>query len=223
VFLTTDGRVKLLDFGLAKISAPGPLGDSAQSTAPELSHPGRAVGTVGYMSPEQVLGEVIDQRADIFALGAVLYEMLTGTRPFQRSTAVETMNAVLREEPTDPLVLNPALPLAGAVAVRRCLRRTARSGSSRRATWLSTSDQLAHSTSGSHPVPVCRRRDAGSCSPAWRAFSPRRSAVVDPSEPKAAPTFRQLNFHRGASAAPASRTGRGLQPGDRAGSCPESR
>jgi len=90
VFLTKDGRAKILDFGLARV-APGLDGAAAQSsvaTASALTTPGTIVGTVGYVSPEQVRGDAADGRSDIFALGAVLYEVLTGRRAFQRESAV---------------------------------------------------------------------------------------------------------------------------------------
>ena len=77
IFITLEGRVKLLDFGLAKLRGVGAAVDSDELTAPDLSGHGRAIGTVGYMAPEQVVGGTIDHRTDIFALGSVLYEMLT--------------------------------------------------------------------------------------------------------------------------------------------------
>jgi WD40 repeat protein len=104
VFVTNDGRVKILDFGLAR---PAPGGGSLapdQTHSPTVSaftEPGTVMGTVGYMSPEQVKGIAVDHRSDLFSFGAVLYEMLTGKRAFQRDTAAETMTAVLREEPPD--------------------------------------------------------------------------------------------------------------------------
>jgi eukaryotic-like serine/threonine-protein kinase len=98
VFLTTDGRVKILDFGLARVT---PVADSPDATAPYLqTDPGTVLGTVGYMSPEQVRGKVADPRSDIFSLGCVIYEMASGLRAFLRETAAETMTAILHDEPS---------------------------------------------------------------------------------------------------------------------------
>jgi Tol biopolymer transport system component len=122
-FITEDGRVKLLDFGLAKLTEPPAQADSHNLTASDSTQRPEIAGTAGYMSPEQVLGHAIDHRSDIFGFGAVLYEMLTGARAFERPSSVQTMTAVLQDEPADPLTLNPKLPaLAGAV-VRRCLEK----------------------------------------------------------------------------------------------------
>jgi Tol biopolymer transport system component len=122
VFLMNDGRVKLLDFGIAKLAerswhaeANEPTGDPSESR--------EVIGTAGYMAPEQVLGKAIDHRADIFALGTVLYEMFTRTRAFKRGSSVETMNAVLHEDPADPVTLNPSLPPVASTIVRRCLEK----------------------------------------------------------------------------------------------------
>ena len=103
LFVTRDGRVKILDFGLAKLMRPD-ASDASRSKTATLTvdtDPGMILGTVGYMAPEQVRGEPADHRADIFALGAILHEMLSGARPFHRATAVETMNAILKEDPPD--------------------------------------------------------------------------------------------------------------------------
>jgi serine/threonine protein kinase len=98
LFVTKGGRVKILDFGLAKLQQPVAESDDAP-TRTFVTNPGVVMGTVGYMSPEQVRGRPIDFRADIFALGAVLYEMLTGKQAFARPTAAETMTAILNEDP----------------------------------------------------------------------------------------------------------------------------
>ncbi len=97
LFLTSDGRVKVLDFGLARVR-DGPQAEMPTMTSPSPgTRAGAVLGTVGYMAPEQVRGEPADPRSDIFALGCVLHEMLSGRRAFQRETAVETMTAILRE------------------------------------------------------------------------------------------------------------------------------
>jgi WD40 repeat protein len=120
VFITNDWRVKLLDFGIAKLSDPDP---QLQGDIDTASQTAGFHGTPGYMSPEQVRGETIDHRTDIFSLGAVLYEMFTGKRAFQRETPLETMNAVVHAEPADPLTMNRNLSALSAAVLHRCLEK----------------------------------------------------------------------------------------------------
>jgi Tol biopolymer transport system component len=122
VIVTPDGRVKILDFGLARQAAPPASGD--ETSSPTLAHhtePGTVMGTVGYMSPEQVRGEAADHRSDIFSLGCVLYEMLTGRRAFQKPTGAETMTAILQADPLD-LSSSPSADLPPAL--ERILRHS---------------------------------------------------------------------------------------------------
>src|SRR5262245_6825612 len=120
LFLTCDGQVKILDFGLARMEAPTVAGEDTSPYLEVRTDPGAVMGTMGYMSPEQVRGQTVDARSDFFALGCVLYEMVSGRRAFQRDSAADTTAAILHEEPTS-LELN-APPQVDA-AIRRCLAK----------------------------------------------------------------------------------------------------
>jgi Tol biopolymer transport system component len=122
VFVTADERVKILDFGLAKLTQPAAAGSMMATGIPDTVS-GVVMGTVGYMAPEQVRGANADHRADIFALGAVLYEMLTGIRAFQRETPAETMTAILRDDPPPLTAATRPVPPALDRIVRRCLEK----------------------------------------------------------------------------------------------------
>jgi len=124
LFVTTEGRVKILDFGLAKLR---PLRNESVSseidTRKQITDPGTVMGTVGYMSPEQVRGQEADHRSDIFSFGSILYEMLSGQRAFRRETMAETMTAILKEEPPELSETNAKISLPLEKIVRRCLEK----------------------------------------------------------------------------------------------------
>jgi len=123
VFLTKDGRIKILDFGLAKLKLPE--SDLTTETPTETldTAPGSLIGTVVYMAPEQLQGRPADNRSDIFALGVVLYEMLTGNRPFGGSTTVETAAAILKEDPEPMSSAAPGVQPVLAGVVSKCLEK----------------------------------------------------------------------------------------------------
>jgi serine/threonine protein kinase len=124
VFLTRDERIKILDFGLAKQARAAAAGETATMAGPTPTAAGVVMGTVGYMSPEQVRGQEVGHRSDIFSLGAMLYEMISGKQAFHGDSGVETMNAILKEEPPElsesGLNVSPGLERI----VRRCLEKT---------------------------------------------------------------------------------------------------
>jgi len=131
VFITREGRVKILDFGLAKLTSRGnfetatvdPAGATQEVPGTE---PGQAMGTVGYMPPEQVRGQAADGRADIFSFGAILYEMLSGERAFHGASNVETMNAILKDDPPELGSLDGNIPPGLVRVVDRCLEKEPR-------------------------------------------------------------------------------------------------
>ncbi|MBZ0268221.1 protein kinase [bacterium] len=122
VFVSPEGRLKILDFGLAKRTDPSPLAVDGPTLA-ETTSPGTILGTISYMAPEQLRGEDVDPRADLFAFGIVLHEIVTGTHPFRRASPAETASAILRDEPPPLREGAPGLPDELGALVGHCLRK----------------------------------------------------------------------------------------------------
>src|SRR5712671_1753954 len=125
IFITDDGRVKILDFGLAKLTS-APDGTQSQTEVPTRkvnTDPGTVMGTMGYMSPEQLKSQPADHRSDIFSFGAILYEMLSGKRAFRGDSMAETMSAILREDPPDLSETNKTVSPALERLVHHCLEK----------------------------------------------------------------------------------------------------
>ncbi len=129
IFLTTDGRVKILDFGIAQLvrSEPPPPDDdvdtSSLPTAPLKTEPGSVIGTAGYMAPEQLRGEGVDARTDIFSLGTLLYEMTTGKPAFIRGTVIDSLSAILTDNPDVFTISEKLIPYELARVIQRCLEK----------------------------------------------------------------------------------------------------
>jgi serine/threonine protein kinase/TolB-like protein/Tfp pilus assembly protein PilF len=124
LFLTTDGRVKILDFGLARVEPVLTCRNETSPYLPASTDPGIVMGTVGYMSPEQVRGQQADAPSDVFSFGCVLYELLTGKRAFQRETAAETMTAILHDEPQELANLEKQFAPGVGRIIRQCLAKS---------------------------------------------------------------------------------------------------
>ena len=174
IFVLADGRVKLLDFGLAKLTLREPSGPLQADLTQErgLTRAGIIVGTAGYMSPEQVRGEPVDHRSDIFSLGIVVHEMISGTVPFQRPSAIETMNAIINDEPPELQDVPPGV----ARVLRHGLEKSP-----------------AHRFQNARDFAFALETISGS-SDAHPGLQSRSEAVV---AQKAPPNYRRMTFRRG--------------------------
>src|SRR5712691_5338171 len=173
IFVTTDGRVKILDFGLAKLTERDSVAGavSAMPTTPPVTLAGVVLGTVGYMAPEQVRGFAADARTDIFAFGALLYEMLSGRRAFGGDTTIDVMTAILKEDPPDLPAAERSMPPALQRIIDRCLEK---SPSARFQTASDLAFALESLSTQSGTMPAVAVDDARKASVVWG----RRAAML---------------------------------------------
>jgi serine/threonine protein kinase len=220
IFITRDGRVKILDFGLAKAVQPAVRGSQASlatmTSAAPATDAGTVVGTAGYMSPEQVRGAAVDCRTDIFSFGAVLYEMLTGSRAFQRETTAETMTAILKEDPPELLESGRQIPPALDRIARHSLEKSPdqRFQSARD---LAFDLESLSTLTGSGSLSAAKARESRH----WGYVTAIAALIVVAAaigwmlslrfRPSANPRFHQLTFRRGVLSGNARFTGDGKE------------
>ncbi|MCM2315103.1 MAG: protein kinase [Thermoanaerobaculia bacterium] len=202
VFVLGDERVKILDFGLAKLHPDFAGGAAGAAPATE---PGMVLGTVGYMSPEQVRGQPLDQRSDIFSFGAILWEMLAGGRAFSKQSQIETLNAILKEDPPELGSINQKISPTLEKLVHRCLekKKENRFQSARDLAFHLETLFSGEGASRSHPVPFLDAHDreptaklSGMTPTARLATPPRPQPAASPAPTGAQPRPKTLNQPR---------------------------
>src|SRR6185436_13207140 len=212
VFLCRDGRVKILDFGLARIAPQldalghGRAGESASDESPTLvgmTQPGSVLGTVGYMAPEQLRGELADARTDIFAFGVMLFELITGRVPFRSGTPAEMLSRILKDEPDDFGSVGTTVARGVEMIVKRCLEKR-REDRFQSAHDLSLALEAVSGSTDTFSLPLALwRTKARRARPfllgatALLATGFLGAFVWQSVKPDAPPSFRQLTFRRG--------------------------
>ena len=180
VMLEHGRHVKVLDFGLAKMMAPGAEGQTATVVAGNLTGEGRVLGTASYMAPEQAEGKPTDPRSDIFSLGVLFYEMITGERPFKGTNEITTLSSILRDTPTPVTEVKPTLPRHLGRVIRRCLEKDpARRYDTARALGIELETLREEMNSGVAPEPSVPPSSAGA--------SPEKSAPPSWGTPQSVP------------------------------------
>ena len=193
LFVTSDGRLKVLDFGLAKRVPRGPLADGDAGGDESATQSGIVLGTVAYMSPEQVNGRPLDARSDVFAFGVVLFEALTGRHPFRRATLAATLDAILHEIPPSVASLAPTLPPAVSAIVQRCL---AKSRDDRYAAAHELAQALEGVLGAAPGSPGLQRIEERSPYPGLRSFTERDAHVFVGRESEVASLWDRIRTHR---------------------------
>jgi Tol biopolymer transport system component len=200
LFVTTDGRVKILDFGVAKLqAAPEDSGRSVEELT-TVTKSGAVVGTVAYMSPEQLRGKPVDNRSDIFSAGAILYEMLTGRRAFRGETEVDTITAVLLEDPPQINLDQASVPLSFQRIVRHCLEKEPENRFQSARDLGFALDSLS-AASGERSIRLGRSRRQAKLAP-WTVAAVLLLATLlllanRWRQPALAPSYRRLTFEQG--------------------------